>query len=125
MSTDDQAVTAATISVTLDCADPDRLALFWSKALGYEQVASADQFRVLAPAGGAAGPTFMLQGVPEPRPGKNRMHVDLWVADIDSEVARLEGLGARRLRETPLEEHGYFWFQFADPEGNEFCLGRA
>jgi Glyoxalase-like domain len=29
--------TAATISLTLDCADPERLAPFWSEALRYQQ----------------------------------------------------------------------------------------
>jgi predicted enzyme related to lactoylglutathione lyase len=51
------------------------------------------------------------------------MHIDIWVADIESEAARLEALGARRVQEKPLAEHGFRWFQLADPEGNEFCVG--
>jgi predicted enzyme related to lactoylglutathione lyase len=115
----------ATISLTLDCADPAPLALFWSKALGYQEVAAVDNFVVLAPAPGAEGPRLALQGVPEARALKNRMHIDIWVADIESEAARLEALGAKRLQEKPFDEHGFLWFQLADPEGNEFCVARG
>jgi predicted enzyme related to lactoylglutathione lyase len=125
MSDVQQSATTATISVTLDCADPDRLARFWSEALRYQQVASVESYRVLDPAPGMAGPRFVLQGVPEPRMGKNRMHLDIWVADMESESARLEALGAQRLQEKPFDENGLSWFQLADPEGNEFCVGRA
>jgi len=123
MSNVHQDATTPTISVTLDCADPDRLALFWSETLGYKEVASVDNFRVLAPVPGMAGPKFILQGVPEPRTVKNRMHIDIWVADIESEAARLVALGAKRLQEKPFAEHGLRWIQLADPEGNEFCVG--
>jgi predicted enzyme related to lactoylglutathione lyase len=125
MSNVDQAATTATISVTLDCADPDRLALFWSETLGYKEVASVGSYRVLDPAPGMAGPRFVLQRVPEPRTVKNRMHLDIWVADIESEAARLEALGAKRLQENAFDENGLRWIQLADPEGNEFCVGRA
>jgi len=124
MNTPEQEATT-TISVTLDCADPERLANFWNQALGYQQVAAVDNFVVLAPAPGMAGPKLALQRVPEPRTAKNRMHIDIWVADIDSEAARLEALGAKRLQEKPHDEHGLRWFELADPEGNEFCIGRA
>jgi predicted enzyme related to lactoylglutathione lyase len=125
MSTLRQEATTATISLTLDCADPKRLAMFWSEALGYQEAATVDNFVVLAPAPGTAGPKLALQRVPEPRTPKNRMHIDIWVTDIDSEAARLEALGARRLQEKPFDEHGLRWFQLADPEGNEFCVGHA
>ena len=114
-----------TISLTLDCADPEHLAAFWTEALGYEQVAAVDNFVVLGPAAGTAGPKLALQGVPEPRSAKNRMHLDLWVDDIEAEAARLEELGAKRLRNQPFAEHGLRWIQLADPEGNEFCVGHG
>ena len=125
MSNSDQDATTATISVTLDCADPDRLTLFWSEALRYREVARVDNYRVLDPAPGIAGPRFVLQGVPEPRAAKNRMHIDIWVADIESEADRIVALGATRVQEKAFEEHGFRWFQLADPEGNEFCVARA
>jgi hypothetical protein len=66
-----------------------------------------------------------LQRVEEPKIVKNRMHLDLLVDDLDEEVRRLEGLGARRLTLQAREEFGQTWFVLADPEGNEFCVARA
>lgn len=121
----DPKVATPTVSLTLDCADPERLAAYWTAALGYERVAAVDNFVVLGPAAGTAGPKLALQGVPEPRSSKNRMHLDLWVEDIEAEADRLEALGAKRLRDEPLAEHGLRWIQLADPEGNEFCVARG
>jgi predicted enzyme related to lactoylglutathione lyase len=123
MSNLDMAAPTATVTITLDCADPERLAEFWKPALGYQEIARVDNFLVLGPGPGVF--KLALQGVPEARPGKNRMHLDMWVPDIDSEAARLEALGATRLQEKPFDEHGFLWYQLADPEGNEFCIGRA
>ena len=114
----------ATVTVTLDCSDADRLARFWCEALGYQEIARADQYIALGPGPGLTDIKFVLQGVPETKPGKNRMHLDMWVADIAAEAARLMGIGATRLNDKPLDEHGFLWHQLADPEGNEFCVGR-
>jgi hypothetical protein len=45
-----------------------------------------------------------------------RWHVDIETDDIPAEVARLEGLGARRLADM-----GRFW-QMLDPAGLVFCV---
>jgi hypothetical protein len=60
--------------------------------------------------------------VPEPRTAKNRLHLDLRAVDTDrdSEVARLESLGARRVDVGQGPE--VTWVVLADPEGNEFCV---
>jgi len=71
---------------------------------------------------GRPGPKLLLQRVPEPKGGKNRMHLDLHTPDIEAEAARLESLGARRLEPDALEEHGTKWVLMADPDGNEFCV---
>ncbi len=115
-------MSTVTISLTLDCADPDRLATFWSKALSYQEIARVDNFVVLGPGPGMEGPKLALQKVPEPKAPKNRMHIDVWVDDIESEAARLDALGAKRLQEKPFDEHGLRWIQLAVPEGNEFCV---
>ena len=110
----------ANIDVVLDCADPQRLAEFWMAALDYRVLWSVAQYVALVPKEGVK-PPLILQGVPEPRNGKNRMHIDVLSDDIEREATRLEGLGARRLRGTQ-EEHGSRWIPMADPEGNEFCV---
>ncbi|MBK1786714.1 VOC family protein [Prauserella cavernicola] len=106
--------------VTIDCARPRELAEFWRQALDIEIAGDYGDFVMLASAE-EAGVRLALQRVPEPREGKNRVHLDLETGDRDVEVARLTELGA-----TPLSEHamdGFGWTVLADPEGNEFCVG--
>jgi hypothetical protein len=68
------------------------------------------------------GRRLLFQRVPEPKTGKNRLHLDVHAGPErrDAEVARLEGLGATRLRK--VEEPGGTWWVLADPESNEFCV---
>jgi catechol 2,3-dioxygenase-like lactoylglutathione lyase family enzyme len=107
--------------VTIDCADPKSLAGFWSEALGYVQVADLGGYLILRPADGSPGGlTVSLQEVPEPRVGKNRVHLDLEATDRAAEVARLIDLGAVAVREHTYS--GYAWTVLEDPEGNVFCV---
>ena len=61
-----------------------------------------------------------LQLVPEPRVGKNRLHLDLYTPDPDAEIARLVALGATRAPRVP--EPGEDFVLMQDPEGNVFCV---
>jgi predicted enzyme related to lactoylglutathione lyase len=112
---------AAKLGLVLDCADPDKLAEFWSAAIGYTTLGGAGSYVLLADADGRQ-PKLLLQRVPEAKPGKNRMHLDIETATVDDEVARLEELGAKRLEGEARAEHGTHWVIMADPEGNEFCV---
>jgi predicted enzyme related to lactoylglutathione lyase len=114
--------TPATIGLVLDCADPNRLASFWSEALGYVNVGSAGQYVALMPPRGSGAPKLLLQRVAEPKVEKNRMHLDIEIPDIEIEAARLTALGARRVRDDVCSEHGSTWVLMEDPEGNEFCV---
>lgn len=109
------------IEVTLDCSDLDRMATFWAGAAGLV-VDGVIEGRYVALSGN--GIALTLQRVDEPKSVKNRMHLDLLVADLDQEVRRLEALGATRLTGTVREEFGQSWYVLADPEGNEFCVAR-
>jgi catechol 2,3-dioxygenase-like lactoylglutathione lyase family enzyme len=110
--------------VTVDCDDPTALARFWAAALDTKIVSDYDgAFIMLAPPP-QGGPLLAFQLVPEPRQGKNRLHLDL-VAPTggrQAEVERLVQLGA-----TVLGERGdpevFAWTTLTDPEGNEFCVG--
>lgn len=68
------------------------------------------------------GRRLLFQLVPEPKSGKNRLHVDVHAGPGEREavVARLEKLGATFVR--TVEEHGGTWALMLDPEGNEFCV---
>lgn len=107
--------------LVLDCADPDRLAEFWSHALGYANVGSAGVYVALYPREGS-GPKLLLQRVDEPKTSKNRIHIDIEAADIQAEANRLTTLGAQRVSDDLCGEHGSTWIRMADPEGNEFCV---
>jgi predicted enzyme related to lactoylglutathione lyase len=109
--------------VTTDCADPKELAAFWAATL--ETTVSGDygEFVMLAPPP-TGGPVLGFQRVPEDRAGKNRLHLDLVVAEggREAEVARLVGLGATVLGERGGDAEGFVWTTLTDPEGNEFCV---
>ena len=108
-------------NIVIDCADPRALAVFWEAATGFERRDLGEDWVVLRQPGGGL-PTLLLQRVPEPKRGKNRVHVDWAAEDRDAEVARLEALGARRVERH--DEFGISWTIMLDPEGNEFCVAQ-
>lgn len=108
------------IHLVLDCADPEKLAAFWSKALGYTIGGFAEQWGMLT--GPRDGDVLLLQRVDEPKSVKNRMHIDITTPDIEAKAAELEALGATRLTPEPLSQFNSTWITMADPEGNEFCV---
>jgi predicted enzyme related to lactoylglutathione lyase len=111
----------ARVDLVLDCADPPKLADFWREALDYREYYTDRSVAVLVPKEGIA-PPLVLQGVPEPKPGKNRMHLDIVVDDIEPEIARLQALGANRLDEGVQSVGETLWVRMSDPEDNEFCV---
>jgi Glyoxalase-like domain len=104
----------STVELVLDCEEPKRLAKFWREALGYRDYYTDANLAVLVPKEGIASP-LLLQGVPEPKTGKNRMHVDIVVDDIEAEVHRLEALGARRIDKGVQSFGGTRWVRTVGP----------
>ncbi|MEV6242179.1 VOC family protein [Lentzea sp. NPDC051838] len=126
------------IQVTMDAADPAKLAGFWAEALGYvvqppppgfdswEAFAEAnnipadrwnDYSAIIDPEG--KGPRFFFQRVPEGKTAKNRVHLDV-NAGLEA-VDRLVALGATKVEEFDRGPMGR-WVVMLDPEGNEFCV---
>ena len=105
--------------ITFDCVDPDALADWWARAAGGDVNAVAPGEFVMVTSEGR--PTLGFQRVPDPTPGKNKVHLDFHAADKEAEVARLVDLGAR---ETARNSFGpeFDWVVMADPEGNAFCV---
>jgi len=136
--------------VTFDSQDPATHAAFWAEALGYieqppppgyatwEDLARevgipedewGDSFAIVDPDGD--GPRVYFQRVPEPKTAKNRVHLDINIADrsaspeerrsqLDAEVERLTSLGATKV--SGHDESKGVWTVMLDPEGNEFCV---
>lgn len=142
---------AFTFQVTVDCARPHELADWWAETLGWDVEPQDEAFirrmvaeghadesetafhggalvwragaAVVAPAGAGAGsPRLLFQEVPEPKAGKNRMHLDIRTGDEDVAAIRerLVQRGATVLHEGRQGPHT--WVTMADPEGNEFCI---
>lgn len=110
------------VVIVLDAVDVETVADFWAEALRYRRVDRLEQYVVLVPGEGNTGPVFLVQGVSEAKRGKNRMHLDLHVADPEAEAERLVGLGATRTGTGSLGEIA--WITLTDPEGNEFDIAR-
>lgn len=114
--------------LVIECADPERLAVFWSEVLGYVELGrEGDGSIEIGPADAGFGgpqPTLILSPNSTPRTGQLRLHIDVNATDRDqdAELARLLALGAvpADVGQTGDES----WHVLADPEGNEFCLLR-
>jgi hypothetical protein len=135
--------------VTVDCAEPERVARFWCEALGYvvppppagfatwgdfdralppESRGSA--FACIDPSG--VGPRLFFQRVPEGKIVKNRVHLDVRVgtglvgaervAALEAECARLVAVGAVRGQLLLADDVNESCLGMQDIEGNEFCL---
>ena len=106
--------------LVIDTVDPGGIAPFWCALLGVrERGWFGDDYLMLERDDRTPGIAF--QRVPEAKAVKNRLHVDVDVADIDEAVARILELGGSVASE-PRELDGYRWRVMADPEGNEFCV---
>jgi hypothetical protein len=122
-------MTARVRNITFDCADPYRLAGFWSQVTGYREDPQdpnrpEDEEAALVGPDGQANLLFIR--VPEAKTVKNRVHLDLMPTDRtrDEEVDRLLGIGATLVADLRRPD-GTGWAVLADPEGNELCVERS
>jgi Glyoxalase-like domain len=81
---------------------------------------------VVAEAASCAGGPLYFMKVPEPKVGKNRLHLDLVTSGpMEAEVTRLVEAGAKmvEVRQDPASyDNPDTWTVMRDPEGNEFCV---
>ena len=120
-----RAVTAS-IEVTIDAVDGPGAVTFWQAALGYERRSERGPYVVLVPPAGDTRPAVVIQRVDAVTPGKNAVHLDLRVDDVDAEVTRLRALGATV--EWTIDETaggGSRWTTMSDPQGTLFCVCSA
>ncbi len=100
------------VNLTIDALSRPEIMPFWRAVLGYDQVGDedlVDRHR--------HGPTIWYQDMDAPRPGRNRIHVDVSVAHDQAEarIAAAIAAGGRLVS----DEHAPMWWTLADPEGNE------
>ena len=117
------------VHLVIDAVDPGRLARFWAAALGWEvAVEEPDEVDVWPPGFSYPDPAalpLVFVPVPEPKTGKNRLHLDLAsesAAHQADSVERLLALGAAPADIGQGNAGDVPWVVLADPEGSEFCL---
>ena len=101
--------------VAIDALDIPAVLPFWAAVLGYED---AEEGVLVDPEG--RGPMVWFQQMDEPRPQRNRIHLDVSVAHEHAQE-RLEATlaaGGRLLSDAAAPR---FWV-VADAEGNEACI---
>ena len=107
--------------VVIDVNDLEGGMTFWGAVLGVEfEPASTPQYRAGMFPG--SGGSVVLQLVPETKSTvKNRMHLDIQVADRKVALAAVFAAGGERLRDHQ-DTGSNPVYGCADPDGNEFCL---
>ncbi len=139
------------VQVVFDSKDPERLASFYARALGYKlqeppkPYASWDEAQkdwgipeedwhdwaaIVDPDG--TGPRIYFQKMDTLKTAKNRLHIDVNASEghTASPEKRKEQVGARvdylkslgASRQGEFDENGDYWVVMLDPEGNEFCV---
>ena len=103
-----------TVVLDLSAEDFEEGAAFWSAALGRERRVKSERYEALkGRLGGEGGPFLGLQrGMDDPQ----GLHLDIETDDVEAEVRRLEGLGARvkaRIRNHVV---------MRAPGGHSFCV---
>ena len=109
-------------TIAIDCHDPKRLAQFWTALLGVEILHDYEDFIWLTPQR-EGGYKLAFQQVPDPTPGKNKLHLDGYHEDLPALTKRIEELGGAFVEQHTLPS--FVWNIYADPEGNVFCCGHA
>ncbi len=105
-------------ALPLDSADPARDSAFWAELTGWVPWPGMPGAATLRHPSGA-GPLLELCPEPEPKSGKNRLHLDARPdARDEAVVERLLQRGATRVAGSA----DLPWTTLADPSGNEFCV---
>ena len=124
-------MTARVSHTTVDCTDAFTLSEWWKGVLDYVDIEGDpnlpghDECMIVSRDGSHR---LLFIEVPEPKSGKNRIHLDLEPVEgtRDDELDRLLAHGAVEVADLRgTWGPGSGWVVLADPEGNEFCILRG
>jgi predicted enzyme related to lactoylglutathione lyase len=106
----------------IDVADLDAAVSFWTAALDaaeepLPEISSRVYRHLHLP---DSEIRILLQKTEDKKVSKERMHLDLETDNVETEVERLEALGAKRWDHQ--QERGFDFWVMQDPWGNEFCV---
>ena len=108
----------AELEIAIDALDIPAVRPFWAAVFGYDEGHGTN---LVDPE--SVRPLVWFQQMDAPRPQRNRVHFDVWVAPEEAEprIARVLEAGGRMVSDG---EAPSFWV-LADPEGNEACICTA
>ena len=106
-----------TVQVTIDALVIPAVMPFWRAVLGYRDRGDSPE-DLIDPRG--RGPSFWFQQMDEPRPQRNRIHIDVWVPhdQAKARIAAAIAAGGRLVT----DRYAPAWWVLADAEGNEACV---
>lgn len=103
------------LELAYDSLDADRIRPFWAALLGYEQDPHGNLVDPLR-----FGPTLWFQQMDEPRPERDRFHLDV---TVPHELAEARVAAALDAGGTLVEDrYARSWWVLADPDGNLACV---
>lgn len=110
------------VEIGIDTARLGEVSPFWQAALGYRQRHEGDPLVLVDPHGRGPQVWFQESETPgAPSGPRNRLHVDVTVATLETAAERrsaVEAAGGRLLT----DEFAPAWWVYADAEGNEVCI---
>jgi predicted enzyme related to lactoylglutathione lyase len=110
------------LHITFSCADPKRLAEFWSALLDYEPAPAGDSWTATDPRG--EGAPLLFNRMEKSQTIELPIHLDINVPDREAELERVLQLGGRlvQTKAHTIGELSETWTVMRDPEGNGFCI---
>jgi predicted enzyme related to lactoylglutathione lyase len=110
------------LHVTFSCADPQRVAEFWSALLDYEPEAAGESWIASDPRG--EGTRLLFNRMEKSETIELPIHLDINVPDREAELKRILELGGRLVetKSHAIAELSEVWTVMRDPEGNGFCI---
>lgn len=109
--------------ITFDTSNALELARWWSERLGGQIIEENDGFFCVVKSPAVPVP-LAFQLVPDPTPGKNRIHLDLvaTIAEGGREAAVAAFIAAGAILVSRQNMDGFAWDVLHDPHGNVFCV---
>jgi predicted enzyme related to lactoylglutathione lyase len=115
---------AKLLAVTLDCAEPKKLAEFYHEITGWEIQYAEDEYAAV----GNETTSIYFGRIPDrkpvtwPSPDK-QFHLDFRVPDVEKAAEEYVALGATKPEFQPgITEDGVRWIVLQDPAGHLFCV---
>lgn len=112
-------------AVVLGSGDPDALATFYERLLGYERTTDEPEWVMLKPLGGGAGLSFQREEFhvratwpAGPADQQMQAHLDIAVDDVEA-AGRVAREAGATLAEYQPQDDVRVWI---DPAGHPFCL---